>query len=382
VDIGSTCKWSAYTGEKVTGLSLYNQLQQHRNPQPGFGHKLQDGAGVVPYHALSHEDLYDDREGRKFGCSTGRQLSDNGGGTGDIAYDDLHPFLMDNNIHKAQMRDGQQPKGKKLSLASHLQDPCFSKQGMKTSQKISQKQKQFEHIGFGPPAWCVTEVPAPDNGRSEDRKQTNQCLPTPTRYMHQIDEHRFPAQEAQLNGVPQALDVCQGAQTDPSGLVARETLKLQLQALQLEDPSNIFIARRINKLGFASTEQLRIHFSRYGEVKHVYVPRSCTKLFRSTGDPPPQTQRRRKAAALGFVVMMSPEATSRILLDGPEHNVAGVAIQVNTFLRSTYSNELEIDDEKMGVGSEDDGPKLFSPFNLVKISEQQLHDAMPAYYGD
>merc|ERR1719204_1854324 len=57
-----------------------------------------------------------------------------------------------------------------------------------------------------------------------------------------------------------------------------ETMKSQLQASQLEDTAQGFISRSINKLGFASSEQLRRHFARYGEAN-----------LQSTPQPPAQS---------------------------------------------------------------------------------------------
>ena len=76
-----------------------------------------------------------------------------------------------------------------------------------------------------------------------------------------------------------------------------DTMKTQLQALQQEDPEMVFIARRINKLGFNSADQLRNHFATYGEVKCVHVSHSRVKSMR------PDVQWRMRAASLGFVVM-------------------------------------------------------------------------------
>lgn len=118
-----------------------------------------------------------------------------------------------------------------------------------------------------------------------------------------------------------------------------DTMKAQLQALQNEDPSHVFIARRINKLGFSSADQLRVHFSQYGEVKNVYVSHSRVKSLKTLGryrnleESPGQSHWRLRAAALGFIVMASAEATSRIINGGPEHQVNGVIVRVNAFHR-------------------------------------------------
>lgn len=111
-----------------------------------------------------------------------------------------------------------------------------------------------------------------------------------------------------------------------------ESMRCHLQALQLEDPATVVIARRINKLGFSSPEILRAHFSRYGEVKSIHISHSRVKSQphnRVCAD----AEWRVRAAALGFVVMQSPEATSQILADGAEHRINGVTVMIQRFHR-------------------------------------------------
>lgn len=143
--------------------------------------------------------------------------------------------------------------------------------------------------------------------------------------------------------------------------VNMESMKTHLQGLQKENPANVFIARRINKLGLSSSEVLRSHFSQYGQVNGVYVSHSRVKL------PPhrrkSEGQWRLRAAALGFVVMDSPDATSRILADGPEHCVNGVTVLAHPFYRWTGAQldreeeeeEEEAADCKQDKSRENDG---------------------------
>mmetsp|Transcript_127993 Transcript_127993/g.208508 ORF Transcript_127993/g.208508 Transcript_127993/m.208508 type:complete len:285 (+) Transcript_127993:67-921(+) len=113
-----------------------------------------------------------------------------------------------------------------------------------------------------------------------------------------------------------------------------DTMKAQLEALQLEDPSAVFITRGINKLGFSSAKALKAHFSRYGEVKAIYAPPSRVKSMHGYGEGR-QTEAhwRLRAAPLGFIVMKSSEATARILADGPEQSVNGVPVRLQPFQR-------------------------------------------------
>lgn len=208
-----------------------------------------------------------------------------------------------------------------------------------------------------------------------------------------------------------------------------ETMKSQLQALSLEEPARVFIVRRINKLGFASSGQLRLHFSRYAEVKSVHVSHSRVKSLRPTGERrSPNVQWRLRAAALGFVVMSSRESVQCILEDGPEHEVNGVMVRVHPFHRRSVNqlSELEGDcppsavqgavsvfEEGMFDDNAYEGDLQFQPLwsplgmpypcgdapmegvpacgmcegvplnpTLMYVSEQDLQDAMPAQYED
>jgi len=123
-------------------------------------------------------------------------------------------------------------------------------------------------------------------------------------------------------------------------------MKQQLQALQLEDPATVFIVRRINKLGFSSADHLRAYFGRYGEVKDVYVSHSRVKSLRPMGERrlPNDTHWRLRAAALGFLVMVSAEARSQILAEGPGHTINSVAVRVHPFHRRSYAEVSDVEE--------------------------------------
>jgi hypothetical protein len=136
---------------------------------------------------------------------------------------------------------------------------------------------------------------------------------------------------------------------------AGETMKAQLQALQYEDENAVCIARRINKLGFSSAEALRAYFSRYGPVKHVHVSHSRVKSLKRFGGERrcAESHWRLRAAALGFVVMMSPDATRRILADGPDHRINGVTVRLQSFHRRE-SSDAEDDQRQFADSHFDD----------------------------
>lgn len=152
-------------------------------------------------------------------------------------------------------------------------------------------------------------------------------------------------------------------------------MKAQLQALSMEDPGCVFIVRRINKLGFASSGQLRLHFSKYGEVKSVHVSHSRVKSLRPQADRrTPSVQWRLRAAALGFVVMQSRDAIQRILEDGPEHEIQTVMVRVHPFHRRCISNE-EPESEVPPMGEQLGGGLLAEHF-FEELPAEQMAAAL------
>lgn len=132
-------------------------------------------------------------------------------------------------------------------------------------------------------------------------------------------------------------------------------MKAQLQALQLEAPECVLIARRIQRLGFSSPEKLRTHFESFGEVKSVHVSHSLVKSRLATRDceRDSNTFWRQRPAALGFVVMSAASAAAQILAEGPEHTVEDVKVTVQAFRRNSDVSE-EGDD---GDGADEEASK-------------------------
>jgi hypothetical protein len=110
--------------------------------------------------------------------------------------------------------------------------------------------------------------------------------------------------------------------------VRKDTLRSHLTEVSHEDQACIFIARRINKLGFRSREILRQHYSQYGDVSRVLVAHSKVKPFRDA-----YGHLRTRPGGLGLIVMQSAESVSKILAAGEEQLVAGHQIRVQVFER-------------------------------------------------
>mmetsp|Transcript_41226 Transcript_41226/g.94832 ORF Transcript_41226/g.94832 Transcript_41226/m.94832 type:complete len:595 (+) Transcript_41226:89-1873(+) len=109
---------------------------------------------------------------------------------------------------------------------------------------------------------------------------------------------------------------------------ARDTLRGHLTQLASENESCIFIARRINKLGFGSREILEKHFSKFGEVARVLVAHSRVRNVREMDG-----QVWVRPGGLGLIVMKDARVVEQILANGEEQTVAGHAVRVQTFQR-------------------------------------------------
>jgi hypothetical protein len=134
-----------------------------------------------------------------------------------------------------------------------------------------------------------------------------------------------------------------------------DTMKGQLQALELEDPATVLIARRISRLGFASAEVLEAHFASYGPVRGVHVSHSRAKSLRPRGGRRrgDEVYWRLRAAGLGFIVMYSAEDANKILRDGPEHNVRGTTVMIQPFKHRPVSNLSKAEEEEEEVKIEE-----------------------------
>jgi len=117
------------------------------------------------------------------------------------------------------------------------------------------------------------------------------------------------------------------------------SLRNDLEKIRDRDPSCCLIVRNIKRLGLESSELLRQHFSRLGEVEEVCVAHSFEK---------PNAKRtkhrngRIRPAALGFVVMASEEDAQAVLAAGSDQTVGQVCVNVRL---------IEPFDEKSTAGS-------------------------------
>lgn len=121
---------------------------------------------------------------------------------------------------------------------------------------------------------------------------------------------------------PPGLEQGQPCQTED---VAEGSLRKDLEMLRHAQPETVMIVRKIKKLGFESPQMLRQHFGQYGLVQEVLVAHSHVKptLKRPNG--------RVRPAALGFVIMASPEGVKKAFKAGDVQDVFGHPIELKYF---------------------------------------------------
>jgi len=141
--------------------------------------------------------------------------------------------------------------------------------------------------------------------------------------------------KADLEAVPEFVPPSELA----SKLIGSGSLRQDLELLRQRQPECVIIVRKIKKLGFESPQILDDHFSQYGEVKELLVAHSHVK---------PTSKRpngRVRPAALGFVVMGTPDAAKNAFKGGTEQMISDVSIELAPF-ESFDSHYAEEDDDK------------------------------------
>lgn len=107
--------------------------------------------------------------------------------------------------------------------------------------------------------------------------------------------------------------------------MAIPTMKTQLQALHMEDPDTVIIARGISNLGLQADEKLRDFFSTFGSVKDVHIPHAFKKKSVKTNS------REIRMPGRCFIVMGAPEERAKILAEATQYLVHGVEVTLEAF---------------------------------------------------
>ncbi|CAE7234447.1 unnamed protein product [Symbiodinium necroappetens] len=92
-----------------------------------------------------------------------------------------------------------------------------------------------------------------------------------------------------------------------------------------QDPNRIFLARRINKLGFRAQEELWLHYSKYGPVEKVLVANAKARNSRL------HPQGKLRPGSLAIVVMETAATVKEIMALGEEQLVGGQVIKLQKF---------------------------------------------------
>jgi hypothetical protein len=107
------------------------------------------------------------------------------------------------------------------------------------------------------------------------------------------------------------------------------SLRNDLEKIKLHNFGCALLIRKIKPLGFESPEHLRSHCEKFGQVLEVLVSHCVTK---------PSAKRakgRIRPAALGFVVMASPEEAEKVFAEGEQQIInfhgVDVAVEVQRF---------------------------------------------------
>jgi hypothetical protein len=109
-------------------------------------------------------------------------------------------------------------------------------------------------------------------------------------------------------------------------------LKNHLKVLVHEDANAVLIARGITKLGLESADRLSAHFEAQGcPLKAVHVPCVFKKRRGGKGSDGVAKPQEKRVAGRCFIVMRSAADAAKVLAQGPEHMVDGVAVMVHPF---------------------------------------------------
>jgi len=93
------------------------------------------------------------------------------------------------------------------------------------------------------------------------------------------------------------------------------------------DPSCMFACSQLSALGLYSHEILMEHYSKYGEVNHVYVGHTKAKLLQGL-----EPRCCKVPGSIGIVVMATSQAVEQIVAEGERQEIVGHQIVVNPSL--------------------------------------------------
>jgi len=130
------------------------------------------------------------------------------------------------------------------------------------------------------------------------------------------------------------------ANSEKIQLAEGNSLRTDLEKIKLHKPGCALLVRKIKPFGFESAEYLKTYFEQFGKVAEVLVSHCITK------PSPKRASGRVRPAALGFVVMASPEDAEKAFTDGEQHSIpfkdTSVEVEVKRFQEAS-----EVDEDKL-----------------------------------
>jgi len=124
---------------------------------------------------------------------------------------------------------------------------------------------------------------------------------------------------------PSVPDLKAGTEDSADG----NSLRNYLEKIKMHTPGCALLIRKIKPLGFESPEYLRAHCEQFGNVAEVLVSHCITK------PSPKRAKGRIRPAALGFVIMASPEDADAVFAQGENQNIVfrdgDVTVEVQRF---------------------------------------------------
>eukprot|EP00746_Dinoflagellata_sp_MGD_P016363 gnl/MRDRNA2_/MRDRNA2_136916_c0_seq1.p1 gnl/MRDRNA2_/MRDRNA2_136916_c0~~gnl/MRDRNA2_/MRDRNA2_136916_c0_seq1.p1 ORF type:complete len:500 (+),score=107.06 gnl/MRDRNA2_/MRDRNA2_136916_c0_seq1:94-1593(+) len=215
-------------------------------------------------------------------------------------------------------------------------------------QQLNEQQKLLEAATQG--SGCPSIQAIPEQVQRKGASGYPRGPNGPMGNMHHPAEHLKPKGPHMAKDNKNHVNDKNGKAADPQ-LANSATLQTHLKALGNEDPSCIFIVRKVNRLGFRSVETLTKFFSQHDTVVKVLVAHS--KVKRNQGS---NSELYLRPGSLGFVLMKTPESVQKILAQGPTVTVQGTPIRVQSFsrLNSGVGGGLEMKgDEEEGIAGDD-----------------------------
>jgi hypothetical protein len=198
-----------------------------------------------------------------------------------------------------------------------------SVQALETSRKymVEQQASLFQRIANASGTPSHVSLPAKSDGATTSENKKEDAIP----------ERKEVTAPPGLD--PSVPDLKAGPATETDG----NSLRNYLEKIKMQTPGCALLVRKIKALGFESPEHLRAHCEQFGKVAEVLVSHCITK------PSPKRAKGRIRPAALGFVIMASPEDADAVFAQGEHQSIAfrdgSVTVEVQRFKETSEDIE-------------------------------------------